>query len=192
MGYKHEGDERETSRTYERQNLNCGAKYEPGDPLENKKINKIKRTKANENRHLTCLQRRRARPNVPPPLRRKTNNPARMIRSKAMSATIVGMKARSLGSFLTGTQACTEEIHLKRSYGSGNKPGASKTKRNRSFTSTRPIIKTHLYGIPGLLQKARREGTYCGGGIRCLSPTLSSIALQRPYFGSKSQCWRHL
>jgi hypothetical protein len=95
-------------------------------PLRIKNINKIKRTKANENRHLTCLQRRRARPNVPPPLRRKTNKPARMIRSKAMSAITVGMKPSSLGSLLAGSQACSEEIHLKRSYVWGDKSSASK------------------------------------------------------------------
>jgi len=89
-------------------------------------FNKLNRTKANENRHLTCLQRRRVRPNVLPPLRRKTNKPARMIRSKAMSAIIEGMKPSPLGLFLAGSQACSEGTHLKRSYVWGNKSSASK------------------------------------------------------------------
>jgi hypothetical protein len=95
-------------------------------PFRITKINKIKRIKSNEIRHLTCLQRRRVRPNVPPPLRRKTNKPARMIRSKAMSATIVGMKPSSLGSLLAGSQACSEKIHLKRSYVWGISPARQK------------------------------------------------------------------
>lgn len=71
-------------------------KGKPNDPLINIQINQLEKSMVSENRHLTCFQRRRLRPNVPPPRRCRMSKPERMNRSKEMPAIIEGMKSGTL------------------------------------------------------------------------------------------------
>jgi hypothetical protein len=99
-------------------------------PLRRKKKLRLKlkiTNQKNYGRHLTCFQRRRARPNVAPSRRRMRSKPASTNRSKTMSEIIVGMKASKLGS-ATVSQVRFAGSQIERIYGWDKHKGTRITK----------------------------------------------------------------
>jgi hypothetical protein len=98
--------------------------------------------KNHENRRLTCFQRRRTRPNVPPSRRRNLSKPTSIIRSNTVWESIVGMKLSKPDSNLTGSQNCCVGSHAKRSYG-WNKSSGSKIIKI-GYSLVRHLLPNHL------------------------------------------------
>ena len=67
--------------------------------------------------HHTCFKRRRARPKVPPPWKRRRSKPTIIMRSKMMSVTAIEMREAVLLWVLTTIQVDSSDNHLERNYG---------------------------------------------------------------------------
>ena len=98
---------------------------------------------ASENRHHTCFQRTRDKPNLPPWLRRRMNKPTSMIRSKTRLEIIVGIKLITLDLVLTGSHVRCAGSETARSYGS-DEPSESKVQNNWSSTRAAPVHRTEI------------------------------------------------
>lgn len=114
------GDERkcpnrEIRQTYHWRNLSHQSKQEPKDTLPKGKC--ISRTMTSKNRYRTCLQRTRARPNLPPCWQRRRNKPTSIMRSKPMSVTGMAMRLGTVCSRLRPAQVRTTGTHTARSCG---------------------------------------------------------------------------
>ena len=90
-------------------------------PLENQRV---RRTAAGENHHLTCFQRRRVRPKAPPPRQRKMTKPASMVRTKTMSAIVAAMTSSALKLLLGGSQLSCIGSHAEWIYGRDKSNGS--------------------------------------------------------------------
>lgn len=106
-------DNREILQTYHWRNLSHQSKQEPKDTLPKRKH--ISGTVTSKNWYHTCLQRTRARPNLPLWWQRRRNKPTSIMRSKAMSVTGMAMRLGTLPSRLRVAQACAAGTHTARS-----------------------------------------------------------------------------